>query len=98
PTTLQIPVDDGTGNPVNAQTVPFSSTGTGYTFSAPTCNTNTSGQCSVTLKSNVEQTVTVTAAFASLNKTAAVTFVAGSPNSTTSVLTANPTSLADDGN
>jgi hypothetical protein len=96
-TTLQVRVADATNNPIDAQTVSFTSTGASYTFGAPTCSTNTSGTCSVTFKSTLAQTVTVTATFGSVNKTASVAFTVGAPDATTSTLTVNPNTLTADG-
>jgi protocatechuate 3,4-dioxygenase beta subunit len=96
-TSLTVTVRDAYGNPVAGQAVNLSATGTGNTLQPASGTTNASGVFTATLSSTKAETKTVTATFSGSSITKMVTFVIGSPASSTSSIIASPSTVAADG-
>jgi len=94
---IAVTVRDPTNNPVPDAVVAFAASGSGNTFSAPSCTTGSAGTCSVTLRSTAAEAKTVTASFgASQTATVSVTFTAGPAASGHSKVEATPASVTAD--
>lgn len=96
-TTVRVVVRDAQGNPLPGQTVVFTVSPSGEATSPPSAPTNVDGEVTTQLASTIAETKTITALAAGLTLQATVRFGPGAPSTTTSTLTANPTSLPADG-
>ena len=93
--TITVTAKDGFGNPVSGATVVLAATGSGNTLTQPAGSTNANGVATGTLRSDVEETKTVSAVAngTAITQTATVT-VARAVSASQSTVTASPTSVA----
>ena len=93
--TITVTAKDGFGNPVSGATVVLAASGSGNTLTQPAGSTNANGVATGTLRSDVEETKTVSAVAdgTAITQTATVT-VARAISASQSTVTASPTSVA----
>ena len=97
-TTIAVLVEDAYGNVIPGAAVTLSSTGgTADTFASATGVTNANGIFTTTLTSSAAGIDTVTATEGSAQESTTVTFNPGKPSGSTSIITANPTSITAEG-